>query len=545
MGLIDLPKSIDKAGYLRALDKRLCEESLAEFVKRSWHAVEPLQPYKHGWHIDFICEHLEAITAGEIVDGEPYNRLLINVPPGTMKSLLVNVFWPAWEWGPKNMPGLRYVCASHSLALAIRDSMRMRRLIASDWYVRHWGDRVIIRDDQNAKGKFETTQAGWREAIAAESITGARGDRVIIDDALSVDDANSDTVREGVNQWFREAVPTRLNNPDTSAIIVIMQRLHESDLSGLILDNDMKYDHVMLPMRYDPDRAAPTRLGLMDIRTTADELLFPARFPLAVVVRDETIMGPFATAGQFQQSPTPRGGGVIKDAWWQLWTEPTFPPVDFIVASLDTAYGLKEENDYSALTVWGVFTGDPGVRATRMVDRYGRPKEAYQGAASTMLDAVPHVILMSAWMERLPVHELIVRVAASCKDLKVDRLLIENKASGISVAQEMRRLFGFEPWAVHLIDPKSIDKLSRLYSVQHLFAESMIYAPDRDWAEMVIRQCSTFPKGKHDDLVDTVSQALKHMRECGLLTRSIERLAEIDRAVQFDNVRTPPPLYDA
>jgi predicted phage terminase large subunit-like protein len=307
----------------------------------------------------------------------------------------------------------------------------------------------------------------------------------------------------------------------------------------------MKYDHVMLPMRYDPDRAAPTRLGLMDIRTTADELLFPARFPLAVVVRDETIMGPFATAGQFQQSPTPRGGGVIKDAWWQLWTEPTFPPVDFIVASLDTAYGLKEENDYSALTVWGVFTGDPGVRATRMVDRYGRPKEAYQGAASTMLDAVPHVILMSAWMERLPVHELIVRVAASCKDLKVDRLLIENKASGISVAQEMRRLFGFEPWAVHLIDPKSIDKLSRLYSVQHLFAESMIYAPDRDWAEMVIRQCSTFPKGKHDDLVDTVSQALKHMRECGLLTRSIERLAEIDRAVQFDNVRTPPPLYDA
>src|SRR6478609_620630 len=434
MGVVDLPRAIDRAGYLKALDKRVCEQSLAEFVKRAWHTVEPSQPYVHGWHIDFICEHLEAITRGEIVDAHVYNRLLINIPPGMMKSLLVNVFWPAWEWGPCNLPGMRYICVSHSHNLALRDSMRMRRLVVSEWYAGHWGDRVQLRGDQNAKGKFETTAAGWREAVAAGSITGARGDRVLIDDALSVDDANSETVRDSVNQWFREAVPTRLNNPRVSAIVVIMQRLHEADLSGTILDNDMGYDHVMLPMRYESDRAAPTKLGLMDIRDVEGELLFEERFPLSVVERDEKIMGPYAAAGQHQQAPTPRGGGVVKDAWWMLWSDPVYPPMDYILASLDTAYGLDEENDYSALTVWGVFSGEAnGLRATRTVDRYGRPKEIIPTATSSHLDAIPKVMLMHAWMERLPLHELVRKAAKTCKGMKVDLLLVENKARGISV----------------------------------------------------------------------------------------------------------------
>ncbi|WP_244936512.1 hypothetical protein [Methylobacterium currus] len=166
---------------IRALDRLDSEESLAGFVRRAWPVIEPGAPYIHGWHIDAVCAHLEAVTAGEIT------RLLINVPPGTMKSLLAGVFWPAWEWGPKNRPSLRTVAVSHTERLALRDNLRTRRLITSPWYRDLWGGRVRLTRDQNRKGRFETTATGLREAVSAGSITGSRGDRVILDDPISVD----------------------------------------------------------------------------------------------------------------------------------------------------------------------------------------------------------------------------------------------------------------------------------------------------------------------------------------------------------------------
>jgi predicted phage terminase large subunit-like protein len=463
--------------------------------------IEPEQPYVHGWHIDFICAHLEAITRGEILDdGTYYNRLLINVPPGTMKSLLVGVFWPAWEWGPQNMPSMRYVCTSHSLELALRDSLRMRRLVTDDWYQGHWGDTVKLVGDQNAKGKFETTATGSRQACAFTSVTGYRGDRILVDDCHSVDDANSDAKRTTVTQLFKEAVTSRLNNPDKSAIVVVMQRLHELDVSGVILDGNMGYDHIMLPMRYDPMRANPTMLGYEDPREEDGELLFPDRFPEHVVDRDEAAMGPYATAGQYAQSPEPRGGGIVQDSWWQLWDRPEYPPIEYIVASLDTAYTIKAENDPSALTIWGVFGGSSESAATRMVDRYGRPMDVTRSFQSSSLGPVPKAMMMYAWQDKLEVHDLTEKVAEICKKMKVDVLLIENKAAGHSVAQEIRRLFGNEDFVVQMYDPKTLDKVARLYSVQHIFSEGMVYAPNKDWAEMVIRQVSSFPRGKHDDL---------------------------------------------
>lgn len=545
MGKIDLPFAIDPAALLKVVEKRKCELSLAEFVKHAWRVIEPGQPYVHGWHIDFICAHLEAITDGvELDSGELYNRLLVNVPPGTMKSLLIGVFWPAWEWGPRNMPHMRYVCAAHSQDLAIRDGLRMRRLVVSEWYQGHWGDRVVLTGDQNQKTKFENTATGFRQATAAGSITGARGDRVIIDDPHSVDGANSDQQRQSTLTWFLEAVPTRVNNPDRSAIVVVMQRLHEEDVSGVILSKGLGYDHIMLPMRYDPARAWPTKLGYADPREEDGELLFPDRFPLDVVERDERAMGPYATAGQFQQQPEPRGGGIIKDHWWQLWDKPEYPPIEFIVASLDTAYTTKAENDFSALTVWGVFSAPSEGQATRSVDRYGRTVELRTSYQSESLGPVPKVMLMYAWQVKLELHELAEKVAATCSRMRVDRLLIENKAAGHSVAQEIRRLFGAEAFAVQMYDPKTLDKTARLYSVQHIFAEGMVYAPDKDWAEQVIRQCSVFPKGKNDDLVDTVSMSLNHMRSVGMLTRAAERLAELEEAQRFTGNGGDAPLYN-
>jgi predicted phage terminase large subunit-like protein len=460
----------------------------------------------------------------------------------TMKSLLIGVFWPAWEWGPQNMPHMRYVCASHSQELAVRDGLRMRRLVQSEWYQNNWGDRVKLTGDQNQKIKFENTATGFRQAAAAGSITGSRGDRVIIDDPLSVDDAGSDAVRGTTNTWFLEAVPTRLNNPKTSAIIVIMQRLHEEDVSGIILDKQLGYDHIMLPMRYDPSRAMPTALGYEDPREIDGELLFPQRFPVEVVDRDEKAMGPYATAGQFQQTPEPRGGGIIKREWWQLWEHDVFPPMDYIIASLDTAYTEKTENDMSALTIWGIFSNDMIAKPTKMVSRNGTLYEAAINEGRAYAEQHPKLVLISSWAVRLPLHELVSKVAATCKAMRVDLLLIEAKASGISVSQELRRLYGNEDWGVQMINPGAQDKMARLYSVQHLFAEGMIYAPDRAWADQVITQCAQFPRAKHDDLVDTVSQALRHLRTTGMLTRSAEHLQRIE-----DNSRTKPnirPLYD-
>lgn len=542
MSVVELQgEKVDLEEMLRLIEVAECEESLATFIEHAWAVIEPGQPYVHGWHIDFICEHLEAITDGVEVDGQPYNRLLINVPPGTMKSLIANVFWPAWEWGPRNMPHLRYVCAAHKVEnLSARDSRRMRQLITSDWYQKRWGDRVNLAKDQNEKLNFMNNASGFRIATAITSLTGIRGDRVIIDDPHSVDSAGSEVQREAEVTTFLEAIPTRLNNPTTSAIVVIMQRLHEDDISGVVLDKELNYDHIMLPMRYDPGRAMPTKLGYEDPREEEGELLFPERFPLEVVERDEKAMGPYAVAGQFQQSPEPRGGGIIKREWWQLWERNEFPPFEYVIAALDTAYTTKSENDPSAMTIWGVFSGgDQRAISTRQVTRDG---ELISTVKRSYTEEHPRLMMIHAWQERLELHELVEKVQATMRRFKADKLLVENKAAGHSVAQELRRLYGHEDWAVQLYDPKGNDKLARLYSVQHLFAEGLVYAPDVTWADMVINQCSVFPKGKHDDLVDTVSMAVGHIRQIGLLVRGQEWTAGVEEGMQHKGA-PPKPLY--
>ena len=444
------------------------------------------------------------------------------------------------------MPHLRYVCASHNVdTLGIRDSVKMRRLIKSEWYQGHWGDRVKLTSDQNAKKKFENAATGFREAIAAGSITGSRGDRVLIDDPHSVESAGSDQQRATTLEWFREAVPSRMNDPKRSVIIVIMQRLHEEDVSGLILENEGfrgVYDHIMLPMRFDPLRKCITKLGYEDPRTDDGELLFPARFPPEVQDRDEAAMGPYAVAGQMQQEPVPRGGGIIKDAWWQLWESNQYPLMDFVIASLDTAYTKNTSNDPSAMTIWGMWSGDRMAVATRNVDRYGKPYDDVPSSGNNVPS--PKAMMMYAWKDHLELHELVERVIKVCTKMKVDILLIESKASGHSVAQEIMRLVGNEKFGVHLYNPKDSDKMGRLYSVQHLFAEKLVYAPDKEWAEMVIRQTASFPRGKHDDLVDTVSMALKWVRTNGMFTRAPEKVASIEDEMR--NYKTNDgPLYPA
>ncbi len=541
--MIDLGNGVkvDPVAQLRDLERADCEESLYAFLTRAWRYIDP-SPWRDGWPIEAVAEHLQAVVDGQI------RRLLINIPPRMGKSSITSVALPAWCWtqervSPTSGPGVQFLHASYASQLSLRDSVKCRRLIESPWYQAHWGRRFKLNSDQNTKSRFTNDKGGERLITSVgAAVTGEGGSIIVVDDPNAADEAFSEATIQATIDWWDGTMSTRLNDPRTGAYIIIQQRLAEDDLTGHILSKDVgEWTHLCLPMRYEKDRAFVTTIGWEDPREEEGELLWPERFPDQQVAELERVLGPFKAAGQLQQRPEPAGGGVIKREWWSLWEEPAFPPMDFIIASLDTAYTLKETNDYSALTVWGVFSGGTMAQASRVMGADGRPMYVDRSYD----EGAPKVMLMYAWQERLELHQLVEKVAQTARSLRIDKLLIENKAAGISVAQEMRRLYNNERFAVQLSDPKSQDKLSRLYSVQHLFAEGMVHAPDKAWAETVITQVGQFPKGKHDDLVDTVSQALRHLRDIGMLQRAPERIAEMESMITYPGRGNNVPLYPA
>ena len=492
---------------LRELDRMDMEEDMVSFIENAWKYIDP-NPYKYGWHLEAIADHLQAVTRGEI------RRLVINVPPRTSKSSMVSVCFPAWTWaqsqiGPLSGPHVQFLFASYAQSLSIRDSIKTRRLIESPLYQSHWGRNMKITSDQNTKVRFDNDKGGYRLATSVDgALTGEGGSIIVIDDPHNANEVESDLVRQGTLDWWDQSMSTRLNDPKTGAYIVIMQRLHESDLTGHVLSKDRgEWTHLCLPMRFEPDRQCITQ-WFVDDREDG-ELLVPERFGEAEVASLEAALGPFAAAGQLQQRPRPKGGGIIKRDWWVLWDETVsgregmpknvFPPFEYVIASLDTAYTTKQENDYSAMTVWGVWT-----------DRQDNRR----------------IMLIHAWQERLEFPKLVLKVIKECNLFKVDKLLIESKAAGISVAQELRTHFSREDWGIQLVDPGRGDKVARAYAIQHLFSEGMIYAPDMEWAEMVISQTEAFPKASHDDLVDSMTQALTHLRLIGFAQKPVEIVAE-------------------
>jgi predicted phage terminase large subunit-like protein len=296
----------------------------------------------------------------------------------------------------------------------------------------------------------------------------------------------------------------------------------------------MGYTHLMIPMKHDIGRHCVTVLGNKiweDPRTKEEELAWVDRFPEETVDELERDKGPYAFASQYQQSPEPRGGSIIKRDNWKMWEEKFYPNFDFILGSLDTAYTTKEENDPSALTIWGVY------------------RDEHKNA---------RIMLMYAWRKRLEFNDLVQEIVNTCtKDKRtvmgprfpVDRVIVEAKASGISVAQELRRLCMDGEFGVELIKLKgNTDKVSRLHSVQHLFAEGMIFAPGypdtgmwRDFAGMVIDEVSIFPHGSHDDLVDTTSMAMRYLRDNGFMIRDVEK--ELDETEEMTYRGRAKALY--
>ncbi|TLX12134.1 phage terminase large subunit [Rhizobium sp. MHM7A] len=284
-------------------------QTLAGFVREAWHVLEPTAKYTHGWHIDAICAHLEAVTDGRI------NRLLINVPPGSSKSLLVSVMWQAWEWGPRGLPSMRYLTTSFNDGPVKRDTRKCRDLMLSDWYRSLWPEVELNRTGETS---FSNTKTGTREGVPFGSLTSQRGDRLVIDDPHSTETAESAADRLATTRKFREGAQNRLNDQERSAIVVIMQRLHEEDISGVIHEVGMEYVHLMLPMEFEPERACSTAIGFHDPRKEEGELLDPVRFPREAVEKLKRDMGSYAYAGQYQQRPAPRAGGMFQRSDFEI-----------------------------------------------------------------------------------------------------------------------------------------------------------------------------------------------------------------------------------
>ncbi len=530
---------IDPKRQLIDLDRADCEDSLYIYLKQAWHVWESA-PWIDGWAIDAVAEHLQAVVDGEI------RRLIINIPPRCTKSALCSVALTGWVWAQQRIshtsgPGVSFLYASFREDLSRRDSVACRRVIESQWYQDRWGDRFQLSDDQNTKSRFNNDKGGYRLITSIES-KGATGDGaniICLDDCNSAKEVESELVIASTLEWFDGTLGTRLNNQKLGAVIQIQQRLGENDLTGHILSKTKgEWTHLCLPMEYEPERSFFTTIGWRDPRTEPGELLWPERFGPPEVTSLKTWMGDWRAAGQLQQRPEPRGGGVIKREWWQLWDSEVYPPMDFILGTLDTAYTLEQMNDPSGMIVWGVFSGDTVATANRIMDTDGRVM--YKDRSFS--EETPKVMLAHAWTDRYEFHELIKKTAQTCIALKVDLLLIENKAAGISVAQELRRLYSNEKFSVQLFDPKSQDKFARLVSVQHLFQEGLIYAPDRAWADAVMTQVGQFPRGKHDEYVDLTSMGLRYLRDRGLIARAPERQAELEALKVYPGGRDAP-LY--
>jgi predicted phage terminase large subunit-like protein len=504
---------------------------LLHFVRYFWDVLEPNREFIDGWPIEAMCDHLTAVSCGLI------NRILINVPPGSMKSLLCNVFWPAWEWSAFGQPGTRYISFSYSSLLTERDNQRMIDLIESKKFQALWGEGFRLR--QKGMTKVSNDKHGWKFASSVRGTgTGERGDRVILDDPHNIKEGESQTIREETVRWFREAMSNRLNHMTKSAIVVIMQRVHEDDVSGAILAEELGYEHLMIPLLYESDRHCVTSIGWEDPREIDGENYWPERMPPSAV-NEAKKMGDFAFVAQYQQRPAPRGGGIFKDSWWNIWDpeDGRYPPFDFIIASCDPAYTDRDENDPCGFVILGV--------------NYAH-------------DGTPRVFLIAAWRKWLLLHGpdlqqewgepdeafairqketwgVVEWIGHSCKRFKVDRLLIESKASGLSIAQEMERLLFDRHFSIELVNPGRSDKSVRANRVQHIFAAGMVYRPDRNWAEMVQSEMAAFPKSRYDDLLDAMTQGLWWLRQHRMLETKAEIMAA--NSVPAGIPRDDKPLY--
>jgi predicted phage terminase large subunit-like protein len=488
--------------------------NLAEFVSAAWDTVEPSTPLRWNWHIDFLCYHVEAVLRGPPsaavipslcpYTGRPWawvQNLLINIPPGTAKSLIVSVFAWAWLWLWK--PSAKGIYASANDTVSNRDSMRCRNLIESDWYQKTFRPPWKLSDDQNAKTLFATTAGGYRRATTTErKVTGERADHLFIDDPHDANDLSKAAIG-AVTSWYSDAFANRLAQPETSTRLCIMQRLHEADLSAVLLEQG--WAHVCLPMEYEKEGpgSGATFLGVKDPRTKEGELLMPSRFsldvlygkdggPANVLGGEAKRLGSAGYAGQMQQRPVSAAGNRFKREWWRFYTRdgkqhprpkgctqapPVLLPINAhfeeILGSWDCAFKDTDGSDF----VVGIVVGRIGA------DKY----------------------VLARRRERLSFSETAKAVVQQRVDWPdMYEIVIEDKANGTAVLESLSSIIsGLVP-----VEPKG-GKEARAAAVEPQVEAGNVYLPEgAEWLDEWVDEFASFPRGRHDDQVDALTQAL-------------------------------------
>lgn len=472
--LIELDRSLVAKGGLR------------QFIKLAWPQVEPARPFVDGWHIDAIAEHLEAITSGKL------NRLVINIPPGCMKSLSCCVFWPAWVWTLK--PECKWIYASYSMGLSQRDNLRMRRLIETDWYQRRWGTAFKPLRDNWGAIKFMNDHAGFRLCTSTEgTVTGEHADVQVCDDPIKPQDARggmlaTKTVLNSCLEWWGETMASRLVDFEKSARVIIMQRLHVHDLAGAVL-KEGGYEHLCLPMEYEPKTACKTSIGFKDLRTVKGELLWPTRFSNDAVKQLKKELGPRGEAAQLQQQPVPLSGSIFEREHIRYWTER--PEVKTIISSWDCTF-KETGSSYVVGQVWGVDADSENYILLEQI----RKRMSFSETLSA-IRKIAHLYPNSS------AH------------------LIEEKANGSAIIDTLRdHIPGLTP-----VLPLG-GKEARAHAVESLWSNGHVILPSPTlhlWVNDLVQELLEFPSSLFDDQVDAMTQALSWLRERILRLRTFTR----------------------
>jgi hypothetical protein len=460
-----------------AAQREAYSRSFDKFIAAAWSIVDPA-PFVANWHIGVLAAHLQAVADGRIT------RLLINIPPGTAKSLIVGVMFPAWLW--TRDPSKRIISASNSLNLASRDSRKTRNLITSAWYQRLWPTELV--NDENKKTAFENGSKGAREAMSFTSMTGSRGNIVVIDDPHTVSGAKSAADRRATVETFLEAVPNRINDPERDAIIVVMQRLHEEDVAGAILDRpDLGYTHLCIPMEAEGEPFPATEIGWVDHREPG-ELLFPTRFSPKVIAKLKASLGPFAYAGQYQQRPAPATDGYFVRDWFHRYDPAELPKnLNFYLTS-DHAPGGNAKGDWNVFRVWGVDIA----RNVWMVDSFR--KRCLMDEALGIVRA-PDGKVMLAPTGALP---LIKKWKPFGWYPENDGTWTAIKSFVLSAMRDTETYCRIEP----LILKGAGDKEGKAQAYQAMASMGMVHLPKGSVGDDALAEYVTFPNSKHDDQVD-------------------------------------------
>ena len=461
-----------------ALEKKLCELSFYEFFKQAWHIVEPSIELSTNWHHKYLCDLLQK-EAERIIANKPKTKdIVINIPFRSTKSLLVTVMFPVWAW--IRNPKFRFITASYSAELSIEHATRSRDVINSEWFKDRWSDVFHIKRDQNLKARYENNFLGVRRATSVGgTVTGQGGDFLLVDDPVSPQHAASEVERENANEWYRTTFYSRLNNPLTGVRIVIMQRIHDNDLSGFLLnggESRLKYKHICIPAELSDD----IKPKILKDNYDEDGLFWTDRFSRSILDDYKQALGSYGYAGQLMQTPTPLNSGMIRADWFKIdqfkhTTE--HATVDFVI---DPAYTANEKNDPSAMLAY-TFKDNKW----QIIDCVNVRKEFPE-----LVKFIPQWVAKNGYTNR-------------------SRVYVEPKASGKSIVQTLKKETGLN---VREDKPPSKDKVARVQDISASLETGRVSLLKGDWNEEFLQQLVKFPSAKHDDMVDCLVMAInKHM----------------------------------